>query len=146
MFNVSTTGASVVIKSTISCPTPYPITNFADDGSPFQIDDNEVTGEGMGLNNDLVVHTMPKAIHAKITVIANSPDDILLNSIFQMNHAANAAAAFDVLDMTVIIPNIAKPFRYVNGKIQSGPEGPSSSADGKNQSRTYGFVFERAQF
>ena len=145
MFDVSTTGASVTISSTVTLPVPVPITHFADDKEPFQIDDQEITGDGMGLNNDLVVYTKPIPVYVKISVVANSPDDIALYTLFEMNKATGTTHAFDICDMTILIPNIAKPFRYINGKIKSGPPGPTSSQDGKNQSHTYGFVFEKAQ-
>lgn len=146
MFDVSTTGASVTIGSTVTLPVPIPITHFADDKEPFQIDDQEITGDGMGINGDLVVYTKPVPVYCKISVVANSPDDIALYTLFKMNKATSVSHAFDVCDMTIVIPNILKPFRYINGKIKSGPPGPTSSADGKNQSHTYGFVFEKEQF
>lgn len=145
MFDVSTTGASVTIKSTVTLPVPVPITHFADDKEPFQIDDQEITGHGMGINGDLVVYTKPVPVTCSVSVVANSPDDIALYTLFRMNKCTSATHAFDIVDMSIVIPNIAKPFRYVNGKILAGPPGPTSSNDGKNQSHTYKFVFEKEQ-
>lgn len=145
MFNVSTSGASVVIKSTVSIPTAYPITHFADDQGPFEVDPKEITGYGMGLNNDLVVYAKPNVVLFRLSVIANSPDDLVLRVAHKTNQAGSPSHFADVFDATVVIPNIAVPQRYINGKIVSGPPGDSSSADGKNQSHQYMFVFEKEE-
>lgn len=143
MQDVSATGMSVTIHSTVTIPVPVPITHFADDQEPIGTDPQEITGYGMGVNGDLVTHTKPAPAIVKLSVIPNTPDDILLYTLHRMNSAGSLVHAYDVVDMTVVYPNIAKPQRYQNGKIVSGPVGETVNTEGKITGKTYSFVFEK---
>ena len=143
MQDVSATGMSVTIHSTVTIPVPTPITHFADDQQPIETDPQEVTGYGMGVNGDLVTHTKPAPCVVKLSIIPGTADDLLLYTLLRMNSAGSLVHAYDVVDMTVVYPNVSKPQRYQNGKIVSGPIGETVSTEGKKSGKQYTFVFEK---
>lgn len=150
MFDVSAAGAKVRVEcGSNSCN----ITEFYDEGTPFETNEVEVTGSGITLNGQLVLWRKPVAYVVTLTVIPGSQDDVWLAQRLDDAHI-RPGKVIDVdrlkAKLTIWVPQINASGRqgktvvtsYTNGRILSGPTGPSASAEGKLAAKTYSFVFE----
>lgn len=152
MFDVSASGSKIVIKTNGISTT---ISEFYDEGTPFDTNEIEVTGNSMTLNGQLILWRKPTAYTVSVTVIPESQDDEKLCEMLQNAHIRHGISPVSVKDLdtalTIEVPSIngsgssngVTTFSYSNGRILGGPTGPSTDAEGKKAGRTYTFVFEQ---
>lgn len=150
MLDVSFTGGNIVIKSGSGSTV---ISEFSDEGTPVECNEIEVTGHAMTLNGQVIFWRKPNAYVVSVTVIPMSDNDITLGNMLEMAHVKPGnAVPVDKLttSLTINCPKINKSgsqmsgnmWSFQNGRIVSGPTGPSTNSEGKMSARTYTFVFE----
>ena len=150
MFDTSAAGSKVRVEcGSHRCN----ITEFSDEGTPFETSQIEVTGSAMTLNGQLVLWRKPVAYVVTLTVIPGSEDDLWLDARLDEAHI-RPGKVIDVetlkAKMTIWTPQInasgkqnkTVAYTYTNGRILGGPTGPSTNAEGKMSAKVYTFVFE----
>lgn len=155
MIDISTVGAKVTI--TPSSGRAITITEFSDEGTPFEASDIDVSTNQKNLNGQMISSRTPAVYGVSVTVIPGSDDDVALFRLLQqasiMPGSVVAVNNLKINSITIDIPGIngsgpsgtAKSLKYTwtNGRIKSGPTGPSSSAEGRQSARTYTFEMEK---
>jgi len=148
-MDISTVGAIITIGNITT------ITEFSDEGTPFEAPDVEVSENVKNLNGHMISSRKPAVYPLSVTVIPGSKNDKELSAFLakcSLMPGANGASAtagvqgFLIESATVVIPDIdggtTRTYRYGNGRIKSGPTGPSTSAEGRQAARTFTFEFE----
>jgi uncharacterized protein YodC (DUF2158 family) len=152
MIDISFTGGNIIVKSGGASTT---ISEFSDEGTPVECNEIEVTGHAVTLNGQVIFWRKPNAYVVAVTVIPMSDNDITLGNMLEMAHVKpgeGGAAPVSKLtaSLTINCPKInesgsqsrGNTWSFQNGRIVSGPTGPSTSSEGKMTARTYTFVFE----
>ena len=153
MIDISTVGAQIVIK--FKDNKQKTITQFSDEGTPFECPDVDVSTNAKNLNGQMISSRTPSIYPVSITVIPGSEEDMFLQR--RLAEAAiqpgnvTSIAELEVSSLTVSIPAInesgegshAIDYTFTNGRLKSGPMGPSTSAEGRMSARTYTFEFEK---
>ena len=141
----------------------WSITEFSDEGTPFECPDVDLSTNQKNLNGQMVSSRTPSVYTVSVTVIPNSADDIFLT-----RHAQEAALQpgnITPIDKLIVesielgIPDINQSrastladrnsysgyavFKWMNGRMKNAPTGPSTSADGRLASRTFTFEMEK---
>lgn len=159
MIDLSFTGGFVTIKADAIGATT--ISEFADEGSPVEVDEIEVTGHQLMLNGSVLYWTKPTAYTAKVTVIPLSANDISLSKLLESTKVERTengmvricSSAATKTTMEIAAPginrsgpsgkNVMRTWTFSNGRIVSGNPGIVSDEEGKMKAKTYSFVFER---
>ena len=153
MIDISTVGAKIDI--TFNDNKRNIITKFSDEGTPFECPDVDVSTNAKNLNGQMISSRTPSIYPVSITVIPGSEEDMFLQ-----RRLADAAIqpgnvkSIDELAVSSLIvstPAIdesgegshAIDYTFTNGRLKSGPMGPSTSAEGRMSARTYTFEFEK---
>ena len=153
MIDISTVGAQIVIK--FADNKQKTITQFSDEGTPFECPDVDVSTNAKNLNGQMISSRTPSIYPVSITVVPGSEEDMFLQrrlsgaSIQPGN--VKSIGELAVSSLTVSIPAInesgegshAIDYTFTNGRLKSGPMGPSTSAEGRMSARTYTFEFEK---
>ena len=153
MIDISTVGAKIDI--TFKDNKRKLITQFSDEGTPFECPDVDVSTNAKNLNGQMISSRTPSIYPVSITVIPGSEDDIFLqrrlaDAAIQPGNV-KSVAALAISSLIVSIPAInesgegshAIDYTFKNGRLKSGPMGPSTSAEGRMSARTYTFEFEK---
>ena len=142
MQNVSANGLEVSLKASVTFPTGFSITAFADDSDPFDLPEMQIAETAMGVNGDLVVWNTPAPITITLSVIPNSEEDVNLSTLFEQNRTGkNKKSARDSITITAIYPD-EKKLTLVNGVMTNGMPGNGVASAGRLKSKTYTFAFE----
>ena len=157
MIDISAVGSKIYIKMARG-DRSLEITEFSEEGTPFECPDVDVSTNAKNLNGQMISSRTPSTYSISITVIPNSDADAWLTK--RMSEAAlqpgNVVPIEDLIVDTIqlTIPNInasaegnnvnGRTFTWANGRMKSGPTGPSTSAEGRLAART--FVFEMEKF
>ena len=153
MIDISTVGAKIDI--TFNDNKRKIITQFSDEGTPFECPDVDVSTNAKNLNGQMISSRTPSIYPVSITVVPGSEEDMFLQS--RLAEAAiqpgnvTSIAELEVSSLIVSIPAInesgegshAIDYTFKNGRLKSGPMGPSTSAEGRMSARTYTFEFEK---
>lgn len=148
-FDISAVGTIIRFSGGFSAE----ITNFSDEGTPFDAPDVDASTNRKNLNGTMISSRTPSVYPFSVTVIPGSPEDDKLWAFLQKSliQPGGIAAATDLYcDCTIKVPNInesgrntgSRTFTYSNCRIKSGPTGPSTSAEGRLSARTYTFEAE----
>ena len=151
MIDISTVGAQIVIK--FKDNKQKTITQFSDEGTPFECPDVDVSTNAKNLNGQMVSSRTPSVYPVSITVIPGSEDDMFLqrrlaDAAIQPGNV-KSIGELAVSSLTVSVPAInesgegshAINYTFTNGRLKNGPMGPSTSAEGRMSARTYTFEF-----
>lgn len=157
MFDISAVGSRVHIEM-YTRSLKLDITEFSEEGTPFECPDVDLSNNDKNLSGQMISSRKPSVFTVSVTVIPNSDADVWLTN--RMSEAAlqpgNVVPIEDlaVRNIQLTIPNIngssgsvdapGLTFTWVNGRLKSGPTGPSTSAEGRLSART--FVFEMEKF
>ena len=153
MIDISTVGAKIDIK--FKDNKQKTITQFSDEGTPFECPDIDVSTNAKNLNGQMVSSRTPSVYPVSITVIPGSEEDMFLQR--RLAEAAiqpgnvTSIAELAISSLIVSVPAIdesgegshAIDYTFTNGRLKGGPMGPSSSAEGRMSARTYTFEFEK---
>jgi len=145
MKDISTVGASIEFSGGLN----ETINEFSDEGTPFEAPDVEVSDNQKNLNGEMISSRKPAVYPLSVTVIPGSQNDKNLTAFLakcSLMPGAGAGVGGMKVDCTLTIPDIDgggfRNYKYGNGRIKSGPTGPSSSAEGRQSARTFTFEFE----
>ena len=142
-INASVTGLQVRIRASITYPTGFTVSQFADDADPFDLPSVAIADAAMGPNGDMIGWAKATPKDATLNVMPGSVDDINLNIIFQANDPSNGlAVANDVITATAIYPS-GEVVIATGGRMISGPPGLSGSSAGRLKTPAYAFKFQR---
>ena len=138
------------------------ISEFSDEGTPFDCPDIDVSTNAKNLNGEMISSRTPSVVPFSVTVISGSLADKKLGEALARSQIKpgvdDQSSSVEWYDITVSIPNIATSNRgdfgaggavnqfrqrtFSNCRIKTGPTGPSASAEGRLAARTYGFEGE----
>ena len=155
MIDISAVGASVRIDPAVG--GGHTITKFSDEGTPFDAGDVDVSTNAKNLNGIMISSRTPAVYPVSVTVIPGSDDDVWLQQLLQnasiMPGSVNSIGSLRISSITLDIPEIdasgedgvvrTRRYKWTNGRIKSGPTGPSTSAEGRQSARTYTFEMEK---
>lgn len=142
MHDVSAYGMVIMVRSTMTFPGGFPITNFADDADPFDIPETTIVETAMNVNGEMVSWTVASPTTINISVVPGSQADVALSIMLNANRAAMLKPPVkDVITMVAMYPN-GEVVTASGGKIVSGPAASSPASNGKMKSKAYGFTFQ----
>lgn len=137
------------------------ISEFSDEGTPFDCPDVDVSTNEKNLNGEMISSRTPSVYPFSITVIPGSYADSMLRRAFARNalniNNNNQEDAQYIDSVTITMPKqIARgssgyqggspsfntTTTFTNVRMKSGPTGPSTSAEGRMAARTYSFEAE----
>ena len=148
-FDISAVGTIISFSRGLTCD----ISNFSDEGTPFDAPDVDASTNRKNLNGTMISSRTPSVYPFSVTAIPGSPEDDNLWAFLQKSliQPGGVTAISELLcDCTIKIPNInesggkggSRSYTYSNCRIKSGPTGPSTSAEGRLSARTYTFEAE----
>lgn len=153
--DISAVGAKIVF-SNLGGGAGLTISEFSDEGTPFDCPDVDVSTNAKNLNGEMISSRTPSVIPFSITVIPGSVADIRLREavarslIRPSNSTPNDVEYIDTV--TITMPRVTtrggsavasnNSVTFSNVRIKSGPTGPSTSAEGRMAARTYSFEAE----
>lgn len=142
MEDISGFGLSVTIIASKTFPTGFTVSQFADDGDPFDNPDIDILSEAMNVNGELVTWLTPQPITIDLNLIPNTEDSKNMDILFDANRAAYKKSV--VRDKITIIANYPDGSKKVLSKGRPKNYAPASSvaSAGRFKSRHYQFVFE----
>lgn len=142
MQDISGFGLQIRIIASVSFPTGFTVTQFADDADPFNFPDMQIADSAMGLNGDLIVWSTANPISPVINVIPNTEDDRNLSMLMEANRVGKGKKSVqDNITITAIYPD-GRNITLINGKLTNGPAGKTVSSAGRLSTRAYTFAFE----
>lgn len=142
MNNIGGFGLVINIKASVTFPTGFDVTQFADDADPFDLPSVQIADKSMGLNGDLLIWPKASPILPTLNVIPGSEDDKNLGVLYDANRVGKGkSSAYDVITMTAIYPDGSKKI-LSNGAITDGMPGDSVASAGRKKSKPYAFAFE----
>lgn len=140
--NISGFGLVLSLTASNTFPSGFTVTQFADDGDPFDSPSIQVADKAMGLNGDLVTWTKANPINVTLNIIPDSEDDQNLAVLFEANRAAKGKIpARDEITITGVYPD-DKTVTLSGGFITDGMPLNSVASAGRLKSKPYAFTFE----
>ena len=146
--NISGYGLRIVVQASLSFPSGFTITEFADDGDPLDVPALTIGESAMGLNGDLISWSKANPIELTLSVIPNSAGDKNLQILLNNNRPGRGKVPIhDVIQLTAqysqtSIFQLPGTYLYTNGIITSGIPGNSVSSAGRVKTKAYTFSFE----
>lgn len=152
-MDISTVGAKIRFSGAINLT----ISEFSDEGTPFDAPDIDVSENKKNLNGTMISSRTPAVYPFSVTVIPNSKSDIALSKLLMKSsiQPGGLTAVDDLyVDCVITVPATygsgagadeasgARDYTYTKARIKSGPTGPTSSAEGRMGARTYTFEAE----
>jgi hypothetical protein len=142
MNDISGFGLSVQINASVTFPSGFNVTQFADDSDPFDLPSLQIMDKAMGLNGDLVTWSVAQPINVTINVIPDSEDDRNLSILLSANRVGRGKqSARDEISMTGIYPD-GSTVALTPGKITDGMPSSGVASSGRKKTKTYSFTFE----
>lgn len=142
MSDVSGFGLRLRVVGSVTFPSGFDVTQFADDTDPFDMPVHTIGDSAMGLNGDLVTWAKANPVQATVAVVPNSDDDRNLAVLFEANRPGKGKRpAGDVITITAIYPD-GRTATATGGKLISGIPSDSIASAGRRKSKPYAFVFE----
>lgn len=142
MQNISGFGLRVILRASVTFPQGIELTQFADDGDPFDTPSQQLMDKAMGLNGDMVVWGKPNPITPTINVIPNTDDDRNLAVLAEANRIGKGKnSARDVLTMSVMYPD-GRSLTLTQGVITDAILTSPVSSAGRMKTKPYAFAFE----
>jgi hypothetical protein len=146
MYDISGFGTSVEISASVTFPSGFTVTEFADDADSVDTPSLAVADTAMGVNGDLIVWSKANPIKVTISVIPDGDDDSNLQALWAANRVAKGQqSARDIIEATVAYPS-GKTVQLSSGKILEGIPFNSIASAGRFKSKPYMFVFEDVNF
>lgn len=140
--DISGFGLRIQVVASKTFASGFSITQFADDGDPFDIPSIQIRDKAMGLNGDLITWSKANPINITINVIPGSDDDKNLSVLFESNRVGKGKNAVrDVITMTGIYPS-GSSVTLNEGRITDGMPGNAVASSGRQKTKAYQFTFE----
>lgn len=142
MQDISGFGLQVRVVASETFPEGFTITQFADDGDPFDFPSMQIKDKAMGVNGDLITWSKANPIEITVNTIPNGEDDANLGVLLEANRVAKGKKVVrDVVTMTAIYPD-GKSVTLSNGVITDGMPANAVASAGRLKTKAYKFVFE----
>lgn len=142
MQNVTGFGTVISLVASVTFPTGFAITAFADDSDPLDIASIKIGDAAMGVNGDLLTWARAVPNPVVLNVIPGSQDDVNLSILFNANRASQGkASANDVLTLTVVYPD-GTVVTKTNGICTDFMPGKSVASSGRTKTKAYAMTFE----
>jgi hypothetical protein len=142
MENISGFGLVVQVRASKTFPAGFTVTQFADDGDPFDAPSIQVNDKAMGLNGDLIVWSKANPIAVTLNLISASADDKNMSILLEANRVGRGKqSAKDVITLTAIYPD-GRTLTLTEGVITDGMPANSVASAGRMKSKPYIFAFE----
>ena len=142
MQDISGFGLRIVLVASVTFPQGVTLSQFADDGDPFDNPSQQIADKAMGLNGDLVTWAKANPMLATINLIPDSEDDRNLAVLAEANRPARGKSpARDVITMTVLYPD-GRTHTLTNGRLTDAPISTGVSSAGRRKTKAYAFAFE----
>lgn len=153
MIDISAVGAKVVIESGLG---DIEITQFSEEGTPFECPDVDLSDNRKNLNGQMISSRTPAVYGVSVTVVPGSKEDGHLTQLAQccalMPGNVRKISEITIDKITLSLPAInesgenagSRVYIWKKGRMKTAPTGPSSSAEGRMAART--FTFEMEQF
>lgn len=142
MNDISGFGLKVRLIASITFPSGFNITQFADDADPFDLPSMQIRDKAMGINGDLVTWSKANPIAATLSLIPNSLDDRNMQILFEANRVGKGKqGARDIITLVAIYPS-GTVWTGTQGVITDGMPGSGVASAGRLKSNAYQFAFE----
>ena len=142
MNDISGFGLTVVVRASNTFPVGAPITQFADDGDPFDLPELTIAETAMGLNGDLITWSSAVPIQLVLNVIPDGLDDIALNVIGEANRVGRGKqSARDIITIVGVYPN-GRTVTLSGGKMTNYMPSTGVASSGRFKTKKYNFMFE----
>ena len=142
MQDISGFGLRIVLVASVTFPQGITLSQFADDGDPFDNPSQQIADKATGLNGDLITWSKGNPIPATINLIPGSEDDRNMSVLLEANRTARGkTSSRDVITMTVLYPD-GRTDTLTNGKLTDGPVSTGISSAGRKKTKPYVFAFE----
>jgi hypothetical protein len=142
MNDISAFGLRVQLTASETFPAGISLTQFADDGDPFDTPSIQIRDKAMGVNGDLVAWSKATPTTLTINMVPNSEDDRNLSVLFDANRVGKGKLpSRDVVNITVVYPD-GRTTSFTQGIITDGMPANSAASSGRLKSKPYQFSFE----
>jgi hypothetical protein len=142
MNNIGGFGLKIFVNASVTFPIGFLVTQFADDGDPFDVPNIQIRDKAMGLNGDLVSWGKAQPVNIKISLIPDSQDDINFTILAKTNKVGlGRNPVNDVINMVGTYPD-GSVVVLTNGVMTDAPLGSSVASSGRMKSKEYSFSFE----
>lgn len=144
-IDVSGFGVIVNIQASITFPSGFEVSQFADDADPIDMPSLQIADKAMTVNGDLVTWSKANPIPLTIAVLPGSDDDANMEVLAASNRAVRGRRPVrDLITATISYPD-GSVVRLLRGKITDAPFGKSVASSGRMKTKSYVFAFEDAQ-
>jgi len=142
MFDVSATGLSLTISASVTFPSGFTFTEFADDADGWDAPAIDIATTAMNLNGDLIVYSSPVPLLRTVNAIPGSPGQRNLAIIYEANRVAKGKrSARDIITVVANYPDGSTETLSL-GKMTNGMPGKSVASAGRIKSQAYTFAFQ----
>ena len=158
MFDISTVGAEFTLIG-MDGRRIAKVNQFSEEGTPFECNDVDLSTNEKNLNGEMISSRTPSVYTVSITVIPGSDDDIELTAYAQkcalFKGNVQPIRSIAIKSATLAVPYYnessetgatSRLYTFTNGRMKSAPTGASTSAEGRQSSRTFTFEFEQFTF
>src|SRR5262245_29876650 len=129
--DISGFGAVVSLVASNTFPAGIALTQFADDGDPFDQPTVRIGDVAMGLNGDLISWRRATPLPVTVSVIPGSQDDLNLSVLANANRVGQGkSSAQDVITVTAAYPD-GSVVTFSGGAITDAPFARSISSAGR---------------
>lgn len=142
MQDISGFGIRVNLVASVTFPQGITLSQFADDGDPFDSPSQQIMDKAMGLNGDLITWSKANPIAPVISVIPGSDDDRNLAVLAEANRVGRGkSSARDVITITVVYPS-DRTLTLTQGVMTDAVLTDPIASAGRMKTKAYQFAFE----
>ena len=143
--DISGFGLRVTVKASVTFPSGFVLSQFADDSDPVDSQSVQVRDKAIGLNGDMVVWSKANPVLLTLAVIPGTEDDRNLSILAAANRAAPGRRPNqDIITATVAYPD-GTTVRLLRGVITDAILGKPVASAGRMKTKPYIFAFEDVQ-
>lgn len=143
MENISGFGFRINLIASNTFPSGVTVSQFADDGDPFDVPAAQLADKAMGLNGDMVTWSAPAPIEVTINVIPGSEDDRNLEAIAEANRVSKGkSSARDVITAVGMYPD-GRIRTFSKGVMTNAMVADGIASSGRMKTKQYTFAFEQ---
>lgn len=141
-YDISGFGLRINVIADKTFPHGIILSEFADDGDPFDIPSIAYADKAMGLNGDLITWSKATPLDITINLIPDGDDDRNLSALAEANRVSKGKkSAGDTI--TLVKTDVAgRTTILTGGRLVNAMPGTSVGSAGRKKSKAYTFTFE----